>query len=105
MIVGATKKHQKFLQVLHSTVRDKNISLKARGLLCLMLSYPTDWNFSLQFLVEASGEKISIIRTSINELIEHGYIHRHKVTNSKGRIVCWEYIVYESNNIDDLEIK
>lgn len=101
MKVGAKKEHQKFLQIVQPTVRDKNISLTARGLLTFMLSYPSEWDFSLNFLVENTGSKITTIRTAIKELEEHGYLQKVRVTNSKGHIVKWDYIVYETNNPND----
>lgn len=104
MKVGAKKEHQSFVQIVTSTVRDKNISLKARGLLSFMLSYPSDWDFSLDFLVKETGEKITSIRTAIQELIDNGYLQRVRHTNSKGKVVCWEYIIYENTNPNDWAI-
>lgn len=101
MKVGANKEHQSFVQIVNSTIRDKKISLKARGLLSFMLSYPSDWDFSLDFLVKETGEKITSTRTEIQELIENGYLQRVRHTNSNGKVICWEYIIYETNNSDD----
>lgn len=105
MRVGANKKRHKFVQIIQPTVRDKNLSFKARGLLAFLLSYPSDWDFSLKFIVENSGEKIATVRSALKELEDNGYFQRVRHTNSKGEVIKWEYIIYESNNSNDWEIE
>ena len=101
MKVGANKEHHKFVQIVQSTVRDKELSFKAKGLLAFLLSYPSDWDFSLKYIVEESGEKITTVRSALKELEDKGYFQRVRHTNSSGKVIKWEYIIYESNNPDD----
>lgn len=101
MKVGANKEHRKFVQIIQSTVRNKELSFKAKGLLAFLLSYPSDWDFSLNYIVEESGEKITTVRSALKELEDKGYFQRVRHTNSSDKVIKWEYIIYESNNPDD----
>lgn len=75
-------------------LRDKSLSLKAKGLLSLMLSLPDDWDYSVAGLVTQVKEERTAVSSAINELIEHGYMTR-EVIRENGRISDWNYTVYE----------
>ena len=75
-------------------LRNKKLSLKAKGLLSVMLSLPDDWDFTLRGLAYISKEGIHTIRVSVNELEEHGYIKRHQMRNEKGQLSDIVYDVY-----------
>lgn len=79
-------------------LRDKRLSLKAKGLLSLMLSLPDDWNYSIEGLVAICIENETAIKSAMKELFNNGYVIRKKYMpnqTSTGRIE-YEYVVYES---------
>ena len=67
-------------------LKDKNISLKAKGLLSLMLSLPENWDYTLRGLATINKESIDAIRTAVLELEENGYIIRHQGRDQKGKL-------------------
>lgn len=74
--------------------KDKNMSLKAKGLLSMMLSLPDNWNYSVEGLVAISKESKTVIQSTLKELEDLKYLKRTRVQNSKGQ---FEYIydIYE----------
>ena len=77
-------------------LKEKDMSLKSKGLLTLMLSLPNDWDFSLKGLVSMCCESERAIKTSIQELKEFGYLKIDKIPPKKGSNK-FEYIynIYE----------
>ena len=61
--------------------KNKNLTLKAKGLLSLMLSLPDDWNYNMQGLATLSRDGIDSVRSAIKELEHHGYVERHRLRN------------------------
>lgn len=76
-------------------LRDKSLSLKAKGLLSQMLSLPEDWDYTLTGLSIINRESKDAIRSAINELERAGYIRRHQTVDAKGKFSVNEYIIYE----------
>ena len=76
-------------------LRNKNLSLKAKGLLSQMLSLPEDWDFTLAGLSYINREKIDAIREAIRELEKAGYVIRTRERDDKGRLRGADYIIYE----------
>ena len=76
-------------------LRNKNLSLKAKGLLSQMLSLPEDWDFTLAGLSYINREKIDAIREAIRELEKAGYVVRSRERDDKGRLRGADYIIYE----------
>ncbi len=76
-------------------LRDKSLSLKAKGLMSLMLSLPDDWDYSVAGLVAIVSEGETAVRGAIKELIDNGYLVRERVYDN-GRIVDWNYTLYET---------
>lgn len=77
-------------------LRDKNLSLKAKGLLSLILSLPEDWNYTTCGLAAICKEGVDSIGTTLRELESAGYLTRHRLRDRSGRISDTEYVVYES---------
>jgi len=75
--------------------KEKGLSLKAKGLLSLMLSLPDDWNYSISGLVKLSKDGKDSVMSALSELEKFGYLHRERVTNSKGQFNGVEYNIYE----------
>lgn len=73
---------------------DKKLSLKAKGLLSLMLSLPDDWDYSTSGLENLSSDGNTSVRSALKELEEHEYLIRERVFEN-GRIVDWEYHIFE----------
>ena len=72
-------------------LRNKNLSLKAKGLLSIMYSLPNDWDYSMNGLCSITNTGITQIRSAIAELELKGYIVREQKKNSKGQ---FEYIYH-----------
>ena len=76
-------------------LRNANLSLKAKGLLSMMLSLPEDWNYTTRGLAKICKEGVDAIGAALRELEAAGYIVRHKLRDSLGRISDTEYVIYE----------
>lgn len=76
-------------------LRNKDLSLKAKGLLSQMLSLPEDWDFTLAGLSYINREKIDAIREAIRELEKAGYVIRTRERDDKGRLRGADYVIYE----------
>lgn len=77
-------------------LRDKNLSLKAVGLLSKMLSFNDSWQFSTRGLAAICKEGPDAILSTLKELEDNGYIVRHRARDDKGRLVTTEFDIYES---------
>ena len=76
-------------------LRDKSLSLKAKGLLSQMLSLPEDWDYTLAGLARINAEGRDAIRAAVQELERAGYILRSRVRDDKGCLRGTEYVIYE----------
>ncbi len=76
-------------------LRNANLSLKAKGLLSMMLSLPEDWNYTTRGLAKICKEGVDAIGAALRELEAAGYIVRHKLRDRQGRISDTEYVIYE----------
>ena len=76
-------------------LRDKTLSLKAKGLLSLMLSLPETWDYTLSGLARISLEGKDAIRAAVVELEKAGYIQRGQTTDKAGKFSGNEYIIRE----------
>ena len=95
MAIMRIVKNNNFSIVSNAIIRDTNLSLKARGLLILMLSLPDCWQFSIKGLATLSGEGNDSIRGGIKELEEVGYLSRKRKHLPNGRLGEMEYTLYE----------
>ena len=76
-------------------LRNKELTLKAKGLLSQMLSLPKDWDYTLAGLSYINKESVDAIRTAVWELEKAGYIIRRQGRDDKGKMAAIEYIIYE----------
>mgnify|MGYP004491020585 FL=1 len=95
MAVFRVEKTKDFTIMSNYHLRDKNLSLKAKGLLSQMLSLPEEWDYTLAGLAHINKESKDAIRTTILELEKAGYITRHQTTTEGGRFGCNEYVIRE----------
>ena len=75
--------------------KEKKMSLKAKGLLSLMLSLPDDWDYSISGLATLSKDGKDSIMSALAELEKFGYLTRTRLTDEKGRFAGVEYNIYE----------
>lgn len=94
MAVARTHHTKNYTCMSNYHFKDKSISLKAKGLLSLMLSLPDEWDYSIIGLASLSSDGETSVRTAVKELEEHKYLKRTPVREG-GRIVDWEYDIYE----------
>ncbi len=82
-------------------LRNRQLSLRAKGLLCQMLALPPEWNFTLQGLAYINKEGLDAITAIIHELEQAGYITRDRICDEKGLLREMEYTVYSSSKLND----
>ena len=76
-------------------LRNEKLSLKAKGLLSMMLSLPENWNYTTRGLAAICKEGVDAIGGALRELETAGYIVRHQLRDRQGRISDTEYVIYE----------
>lgn len=103
MAVFRVEKTKGYTVMSNHHLRNKNLSLKAKGLLSQMLSLPEDWDYTLAGLSYINKESIDAIRTAIWELEKAGYVKRHQGRDGKGKMTAIEYTIYEQPQLAALE--
>ena len=104
MSVIRVQKTKDYTVMSNAHFREKNMSLKAKGLLSLMLSLPDDWNYSIEGLIAICKENGTAIKSTLKELKEFGYLKVEKTQNEKG---VFEYIynIYENPQAENPSIE
>ena len=95
MAVFRVERTRDFTVMSNYHLRDKNLSLKAKGLLSLMLSLPEDWDYTLSGLARICQEGKDAIRGAISELERAGYVWRRQTIDRNGKFSANEYIIRE----------
>ena len=95
MTVFHVKKTTDYTVMSNHHLRNRELSLKAKGLLSQMLSLPEKWDYTLQGLACINREQIDAIRQAVHELERAGYIVRTRERDSRGRLRGAEYTIYE----------
>ena len=95
MAVFRVERNTGYTVMSNHHLRNKELSLKAKGLLSQMLSLPEDWDYTLKGLSHINREKIDAIREAVKELEKAGYIVRSRERDEKGRLRGADYIIYE----------
>jgi hypothetical protein len=93
MVVRKRKKRN-FTTLDNDIFKNKDLSMKAKGLLCTLLSLPDDWEYSIGGLAALSKDGKASIRSTLNELEEMGYFTREK-RRVNGQFKGYDYIIYE----------
>lgn len=102
------KKTKNYTVMSNYHLKDKNLSLKAQGLLSIILSLPDDWDYSVAGLVAIVKDGKSAVQSALQELEFNNYVVRRRIKDDRGRIIDWEYIIFENpaeNNIPESERK
>ena len=95
MAVFRVAKNSGYTVMSNHHLRNRALSLKAKGLLSQMLSLPEDWDYTLQGLARINRESIDAIRQAIRELEQAGYIQRSRERDEKGRLRGADYVIFE----------
>ena len=95
MAVFRVEKTRDYTVMANHHLKNRNLTLKAKGLLSVMLSLPDDWDFTLKGLARINREGINAIREGIRELEQAGYVMRHRVRDERGKLRGNEYVIYE----------
>ena len=94
MSVFRIEKTNNYTVMSNYHLREREMSLKAKGLLSLMLSLPNDWDYTIEGLVTICKENETAVKSTLNELKDFGYLEILKVQNKKGQFE-YEYNIYE----------
>lgn len=96
MAVVRAPKDRDFTVISNYCFKDKRLSLKAKGLLSIMLSLPESWSYSVNGLVTLSKDGKASVFSAIGELEKYGYLVRYKLIDKETHhFVGNEYDIYE----------
>ena len=95
MAVFRTVKNENYTVMCNHHLTNKSLSLKAKGLLSLILALPDNWNYNTRGLASCSKDGVDSTGNALKELEQQGYIIRRQLRGSDGRIYDTEYTVYE----------
>lgn len=95
MAVFRIEKTRDYTVMANHHLRNTKLSLKAKGLLSLMLSLPEDWDYTTRGLARICKDGVDSICSAVNELEEHGYVIRERIRNAKGQLTDIQYTILE----------
>ena len=95
MSIMRVHKTSNFTVMSNYHFKEKKMSLKAKGLLSLMLSLPDDWDYSISGLAALSKDGKDSVMSALGELEKFGYLSRQRLVNDKGQFAGVEYNIYE----------
>jgi hypothetical protein len=101
MAVIRVEKTQNYTVMSNHHLRNKKMSLKAKGLMSLMLSLPPQWDYSIGGLVAICKESHTSIRSALKELEQNQYLIRERINNEKGYFT-YEYTLFEIPHTEKL---
>lgn len=96
MAVIRVNKTKDFTVMSNAHFKEREMSLKAKGLLSLMLSLPDEWDYSVRGLVTLSSDGNKGTEKALLELEKFGYVKRTLAKDQKGRFSGYDYDIYES---------
>ena len=95
MTVYRVEKNRDYTTMANHHLRDERLSLRAKGLLSMLLGLPDDWEISIRGLSSIVRDGVASVQTGINELIDAGYIVRQRQHAEDGTFAGFEYIIHE----------
>ena len=98
------EKSKNFTTINNEFIFNKDLSLKAKGLLCHLLALPNDWTLYVEEVQKWSTDGKTAIYSAFKELTDNGYMKREQI-REKGKIIKWDYIVFEKPHTDFQEIE
>ena len=96
MKIKRIQKSKNYSIISNEILKRKDLSLKAKGLMSLILSLPDDWDLNVNGLVKIVKESKNTLYSILKELNGFGYVERNRITDSSGKVLKWELIVYEN---------
>ena len=105
MNIKRIQKSKNYSIISNEILRRKDLSLKAKGLMSLILSLPDSWDLTVNGLVEIVKESKNTIYSILKELNKFGYVERNRITDSTGKVIKWELIVYEQPHTKKPQLK
>lgn len=97
----ATKLDSKFTTIPNDVLRDNRLTLKARGLLSLLMSHKVGWVVSIESLARENPEGKAAIRSAVNELEECGYLKRELLHSENGTFAGYDYVLEFEPSFDN----
>lgn len=94
-------KRSNFTIIDNNIVRNKELTLKGKGMMLVLLSLPDGWEFTEMGLVAILKEGRDAVRATLQELEKFGYLHRKRLRDDKGKMAGTEYIVNEIPVLDN----
>ena len=101
MAVFRVEKTCDYTVMANHHLKNRSLTLKAKGLLSMILSLPDEWNYTTRGLAAICREGVDSIGGALRELEREGYIVRHQLRDEKGRITDTEYVIYEQPRLPD----
>ena len=95
MSIIRVQKTDCFAQIPNSTLQDCSISLEAKGLLCFMLSKPTDWTWYKSQVMTETGCARDRFNRMWNELIKAGYLHKQR--RESENLLHFDFILHDTS--------
>ena len=95
MAIFRVEKNKDFTIMSNHHLRNKSLSLKAKGLQSLLLSLPDIWEYSQKGLAKLCKDGVDSISTTLQELEEHSYLTRRQIRDGKGKYLDMEYTIHE----------
>lgn len=95
MAVFRVHKNENYTVLSNYHFREKGMSLKAKGLLSLMLSLPESWDYSAAGLVTLSKDGKDSVNAALKELEKFGYLRRTQAISEDGKFSGYNYEIYE----------
>ena len=96
MKIKRIQKSKNYSIISNEILKRKDLSLKAKGLMSLILSLPDDWDLNVNGLVKIVKESKNTVYSILKELNGFGYVERKRITDNSGKVIKWELIVYEN---------
>ena len=101
MAVFRVERNRGYTVMSNHHLRNRGLTLKAKGLLSQMLSLPDNWDYTLAGLSRINRESIDAIRTAVWELEKAGYITRRQGRDERGKMAAIEYTIYEQPQLEN----
>ena len=102
MAVFRVEKTRDYTVMSNHHLRNTDLSLKAKGLLSLMLSLPENWDYTTKGLACICKDGIDSINSGVKELEVNGYVIRRRLRNEKGQLTTTEYTIFEQPQTLDM---
>lgn len=98
MAVFRVHKNENYTVLSNYHFKERGMSLKAKGLLSLMLSLPEDWDYSAAGLVTLSKDGKDSVNAALKELEKFGYLKRTQAIDARGKFSGYNYEIFEQPN-------